>query len=116
MRLAPTVHRSLDHGFIPMLVATARKNGFSAYGGESAARWPAVHTLDAARLYRLVLEAPPAGSRVHAAAEEGVAFRSIAEAIRRGLNVPARSRKERQALILGGWSSASPADRREPRP
>jgi nucleoside-diphosphate-sugar epimerase len=92
MRLAPTVHSSLDHhGFIPMLVAAARKNGFSAYVGEGSARWPAVHTLDAARLYRLALEAAPAGSRIHAAAEEGVPFRAIAEAIARGLNVPAKS-------------------------
>jgi nucleoside-diphosphate-sugar epimerase len=92
MRLAPTVHSSLDHhGFIPMLVAAARKNGFSAYVGDGSARWPAVHTLDAARLYRLALESAPAGSRVHAAAEEGVPFRSIAEAIGRGLKLPARS-------------------------
>src|ERR1700735_4372153 len=85
MRLAPTVHSSLDHhGFIPMIVAAARKNGFSAYVGDGAARWPAVHTLDAARLYRLALESAPAGSHVHAAAEEGVPFRSIAEAIGRG--------------------------------
>ena len=92
MRLAPTVHSSLDHhGFIPMLVAAARKNGASVYVGDGAARWPAVHTLDAARLYRLALESAPAGSRVHAAAEEGITFRLIAEAIGRGLNVPAKS-------------------------
>jgi nucleoside-diphosphate-sugar epimerase len=92
MRLAPTVHSSLDHhGFIPMLVAAARKNGFAAYVGDGAARWPAVHTLDAARLYRLALESAPAGSHVHAAAEEGVAFRAIAEAIGRGLGLPAKS-------------------------
>jgi len=105
MRLAPTVHSSLDHhGFIPMIVAAARKNGFSAYVGDGSARWPAVHTLDAARLYRLALEAAPAGSRVHAAAEEGVAFRSIAEAIGRGLGVPARSiAPEKMADVLGGF-------------
>jgi nucleoside-diphosphate-sugar epimerase len=105
MRLAPTVHSSLDHhGFIPMLVASARKNGFSAYVGDGAARWPAVHTLDAARLYRLALEAAPAGFHVHAAAEEGVAFRSIAEAIGRGLDVPAKSiPTEKAAEFLGGF-------------
>jgi nucleoside-diphosphate-sugar epimerase len=105
VRLAPTVHSSLDHhGFIPTIVGAARKNGFSAYVGEGAARWPAVHTLDAARLYRLALESAPAGTRVHAAADEGVPFRSIAEAIGRGLHVPAKSiRAEEMGAILGGF-------------
>ncbi|CAN5556909.1 SDR family oxidoreductase [soil metagenome] len=105
MRLAPTVHSSLDHhGFIPLLVAAARKNRFAPYVGEGAARWPAVHTLDAARLYRLALESAPAGSRVHAAAEEGVPFRSIAEAIARGLGVPAKSIAAGEAAeIFGGF-------------
>jgi nucleoside-diphosphate-sugar epimerase len=105
VRLAPTVHSSLDHhGFIPMLVAVARKNGFSAYVGDGSARWPAVHTLDAARLYRLALEAVPAGSRVHAVADEGVPFRSIAEEMGRGLNVPAKSiPAERAGDVLGGF-------------
>jgi nucleoside-diphosphate-sugar epimerase len=105
MRLPPTVHSSLDHhGFIPMIVAAARKNGFSAYVGEGSARWPAVHTLDAARLYRLALEAAPAGSRIHATAEEGVPFRAIAEAIGRGLNVPAMSvPSDKAAEIFGGF-------------
>jgi nucleoside-diphosphate-sugar epimerase len=105
MRLAPTVHSSLDqHGFIPMLVAAARKNGFAAYVGEGLARWPAVHTLDAARLYRLALEAAPPGSHVHAVAEEGIPFRAIAEAIGRGLNLSAKSIPAEQAAeIFGGF-------------
>jgi len=105
VRLAPTVHSSLDrHGFIPLIVAAARKNGFSAYVGDGSARWPAVHTLDAARLYRLAVEAAPAGSRLHAAADEGVPFRSIAEAIGRGLNVPAKSiPAEKAAELFGGF-------------
>jgi nucleoside-diphosphate-sugar epimerase len=105
MRLAPTVHSSLDHhGFIPLLVAAARKNGFAAYVGDGAARWPAVHTLDAARLYRLALESAPAGMRVHAAAEEGVPFRVIAEAIGRGLGIPAKSIAAEQAAdVFGGF-------------
>ncbi len=105
MRLAPTVHSSLDHhGFIPMLIATARKNGFAAYVGDGSARWPAVHTLDAARLYRLALESAPPGSRLHAAAEEGVAFRAIAEAIARGVGVPAKSIPAEQAgELFGGF-------------
>jgi nucleoside-diphosphate-sugar epimerase len=92
VRLSPTVHSSLDHhGFIPMLVGMARKNGFAAYVGDGANRWPAVHTLDAARLYRLALEAAPAGAKLHGVADEGVPFRAIAEAIGRGLGLPARS-------------------------
>ena len=85
VRLPPTVHSSLDHhGFIPMFVAAARKNGFSAYVGDGVNVWPAVHTLDAARLYRLALESAPAGTRLHGVADEGVPFRAIAEAIGKG--------------------------------
>ena len=92
IRLPPTVHSSLDHhGFVPMFVAAARKNGFSAYVGDGANLWPAVHTLDAARLYRLALESAPAGTRLHGVADEGVAFRAIAEAIGKGLGLPAKS-------------------------
>lgn len=98
IRLPPTVHSSLDHhGFIPMLVAAARKNGFAGYRGDGANVWPAVHTLDAARLYRLALEAAPAGSRLHGVADEGVPFRAIAEAIATGLGLPARSLDAEQA-------------------
>jgi len=105
IRLSPTVHSSLDrHGFIPMMVAAARRNGFAAYVGEGNARWPAVHTLDAARLYRLALEKAPAGFRAHAAAEQGIPFRAIAEAIGRGLGLPARSIAPEQApAALGGF-------------
>jgi nucleoside-diphosphate-sugar epimerase len=105
MRLAPTVHSSLDHfGFIPIIIAAARKAGFSGYVGEGNARWPAVHTLDAAHLYRLALEKAPAGSHVHAAAEEGVPFRAIAEAIGKGLGIPAKSVAPEKAVeSLGGF-------------
>jgi len=91
VRLAPTVHSSLDqHGFITAVIATARRNGYAAYVGEGANQWPAVHTLDAAVLYRLALEKAPAGSRLHAAADEGVPFREIATAVGRNLGVPVR--------------------------
>ncbi|WP_245814637.1 3-beta hydroxysteroid dehydrogenase [Cystobacter ferrugineus] len=92
IRLAPTVHSSLDlHGFIPSLIAMARRNGFAAYVGEGSNRWPSLHTLDAVRLYRLALEAAPAGSRLHGVADEGVPSRHIAEAIGRGLGLPVAS-------------------------
>ena len=92
VRLAPTVHSSLDHyGFITAIIAAARQNGYGAYVGEGANRWPAVHTLDAAELYRLALEKAPAGARLHAAADEGVPFQQIAAAIGRNLDIPVRS-------------------------
>jgi nucleoside-diphosphate-sugar epimerase len=106
IRLPPTVHSSLDHhGFVPMFVAAARKNGFAAYIGDGANVWPAVHTLDAARLYRLAVESAPAGTRLHGVADEGVAFRAIAEAIGKGLGVPARSVSAEEApAYLGGMT------------
>ncbi|MET8530073.1 SDR family oxidoreductase [Micromonospora sp. NPDC005172] len=92
VRLAPTVHSSLDHyGFVSVIIASARRHGYAAYVGEGANRWPAVHTLDAAVLYRLALEKAPAGVRLHGAADEGVPFRQIAEAIGRNLDIPVRS-------------------------
>ncbi len=90
VRLPPTVHSSLDRtGFVPGLIGMARRNGRAGYVGEGSNRWPAVHTLDAAHLYRLALESAPAGSRLHAVADGGVPFRQIAEAIAGSLGVPA---------------------------
>jgi nucleoside-diphosphate-sugar epimerase len=92
IRLPPTVHSSLDHhGFIPALIGFARAAGAAGYVGDGASRWPAGHTLDAAHLYRLALEAAPAGSRLHGVGDEGVPFKEIAEAIGRNLNVPVGS-------------------------
>jgi len=92
IRLPPTVHSDLDlHGFIPTLIAIAREKGVAGYVGDGANRWPAGHTLDAARLYRLALESAPAGSRLHAVGDEGVPFRDIAAAIGQNLNVPVAS-------------------------
>ena len=90
VRLAPTVHGPGDHGFIGMLVATARKTGKSAYVGDGGNRWPAVHRLDAAILFRLALEAAPAGSVLHGVAEN-VTLKSVAETIARRLGLPAVS-------------------------
>jgi nucleoside-diphosphate-sugar epimerase len=92
IRLSPVVHSSLDtQGFAPTLIAIARDTGVAAYVGDGANRWPAVHTLDAARLFRLALESAPAGSRLHGVAEEGVPFREFAAAIGRNLGVPTAS-------------------------
>ncbi|MBO8193896.1 SDR family oxidoreductase [Streptomyces oryzae] len=88
VRLAPTVHGHDDHGFIPMLIATARKTGVSAYVGDGTNRWPAVHRLDAAVLFRLAVEKAPAGSVLHGVAESGVTLKSIAETIARALRLP----------------------------
>lgn len=89
IRLPPTVHSALDHhGFIPGVIASARRMGASVYVGDGSNRWPAVNTLDAARLYRLALEDAPAGTRLHAVAEEGIPFRLIAERIGVRLGVP----------------------------
>jgi nucleoside-diphosphate-sugar epimerase len=92
IRLSPLVHSSLDHhGFAHRLIDTAREKGVSAYVGDGSSRWPAVHTLDAARLYRLALESAPAGSRLHGVGDEGVPFRTIAEVIGRHLGLPVAS-------------------------
>jgi len=107
IRLAPTVHSTLDHnGFVPMLIALARKNGFAAFVGNGENVWNAVHTLDAARLYRMVLEGTPAGSRWHAVAEEAVTFRTIAQTIGDRLGVPTKSLKPEEApAYFGGFSA-----------
>ena len=92
VRLAPTVHGPGDaRGFISTLVGVARSTGVSAFVGDGSNRWPTVHRRDAATLYRLALESAPAGTPLHAVAEEGVPFRDIAQAIGRQLKVPAVS-------------------------
>jgi nucleoside-diphosphate-sugar epimerase len=91
LRLPPTVHGDGDNGFIATFVDIARRRGVAGYVGNGCNRWPAVHRSDAARLARLAVEAAPAGSVLHAAGDEGVPFRQIAEAIGAGLGVPAAS-------------------------
>jgi len=88
MRLPPTVHGDGDNGFMAALVGIARDKGVSGYIGDGPNRWPAVHRLDAARLFRLALEKAPAGSTLHAVADEGVPVRAIAAVIGRHLDLP----------------------------
>ncbi|MER5791985.1 SDR family oxidoreductase [Streptomyces sp. NPDC001980] len=90
--IPPVVHSTRDRsGFLPILIRIARAAGVSGYAGDGSNQWSAVHTLDLARLYRLALEKAPAGAELHAAAEEGVAVRDIAEVIGRRLGVPVES-------------------------
>jgi nucleoside-diphosphate-sugar epimerase len=105
MRL-PQVHDTVKQGLITYLIAVAREKGVSAYVGEGLNRWPAVHVLDATRLYRLALEKGLAGARYHAVAEEGVPLREIAETIGRGLKLPVISVSPEKAGEHFGWLAA----------
>jgi nucleoside-diphosphate-sugar epimerase len=90
--IPPVTHSAQDrHGFIPILIKIAREAGVSGYVGDGANRWPAVHTLDLARLYRLALDKAPAGAQLYGAAESGITLREIAETIGRQLGIPAAS-------------------------
>ena len=99
----PQVHDRVKQGLVSYAIAVAREKGVSAYIGDGLNRWPAVHLLDAAPLYRLALEKGDRGARYHAVAEEGVPVREIAEAIGRGLKVPVVSKSPEEAAEHFGW-------------
>jgi nucleoside-diphosphate-sugar epimerase len=106
LRFAPTVHGDGDHGFIAALVGVARNRGSAGYVGDGTNRWSAVHRLDAARLVRLGLEKAPAGALLHAVGENAVRAREIAEAIGRGLDLPAVSVPTEDVAEHFGWIGA----------
>jgi nucleoside-diphosphate-sugar epimerase len=103
LRLPPTNHGDGDNGFMATLVGIARDTGASAYIGDGTNRWPAVHRLDSARLFRLAVEAAPAGSTLHGVADEGVPIREIAEVIGRHLEVPVVSISPEDAAEHFTW-------------
>jgi nucleoside-diphosphate-sugar epimerase len=105
MRL-PQVHNTFKQGLVTYAIELARQKGVSAYVGDGRNLWPAVHVLDAARLYRLALEKLEKGARYHAVAEEGVPMREIAEVVGRGLKVPVVSVSREEAPAHFGWLAA----------
>jgi nucleoside-diphosphate-sugar epimerase len=106
VRLPPTVHGEGDHGFMAELVSIARAKGVSGYVDDGANRWPAVHQLDAARVFRLALEQAEPGTTVHAVAEEGVRIREVSEVIAHHLAVPTASIPADSATTHFGWLGA----------
>ena len=117
IRLATTVHGIGDPALMSFLAKLAREKGVSAYIGDGANRWSAVHVSDAGRLYRLALEAGAPARAYHACAEEGVAFRAIAEAIGRALDLPVEPRPREHfgwlASFVGADAPVSSARTRE---
>ncbi|RZK63169.1 MAG: SDR family oxidoreductase [Hymenobacter sp.] len=103
VRLAPSVHGAGDGGFVPMLIACARQKGVAVYASSGDNRWPALHRLDAAQLYRLVLERGAAGGIYHGVADEGIPMREIMGVVGRHLNVPVAAKSPTEAADYLGW-------------
>ena len=106
VRFPPSVHGHGDYGFIAALVGFARENGVSGYVGDGGNRWPAVHRTDAARVVGLALESAPAGTVVHAIAEEGIPTRQIAEAVGRALGLDTEPVAPEKLSWLGPFFAA----------
>jgi nucleoside-diphosphate-sugar epimerase len=106
VRLPPTVHGEHDHGFVARVIEVAREKGVSGYPGDGANRWPAVHRLDAAKVFRSAVEDAPAGAVLHAVAEEGVPVRDIADVIGKHLAVPVTSVAVDAVADHVGWIGA----------
>lgn len=106
VRLPASVHGEGDHGFVPRLIEIARDKGVSGYPGDGSNRWPAVHRLDAANLYRLAIEKAPAGVRLHGIGEEGIPVREIAEVIGRHLSLPVTAIAAEKVNDHFGWLGA----------
>lgn len=103
IRLPPSVHDKGDKGFIPFIITTARNKGRSAYIADGENRWPEVHRLDAALLFRLALEKAIKGSRYNAFDDEGIPVRKLAEVISISLNLPLISISADKAAEHFGW-------------
>ncbi|EXG79784.1 SDR family oxidoreductase [Cryptosporangium arvum] len=103
LRFPPTVHYTGDHGFVAHLARVARERGASAYVGDGANHWSAVHRDDAATAVVLALEKSAPGAAVHAVAEPGIPTRELAEEIGRQLGVPTESVSPEEALARFGF-------------
>lgn len=117
VRLAPSVHGLGDHGFVPILIRTAKQSRVSAYLGDGMNFWAGVHRLDAARIFRLALEQGVTESVYHAVADEAVPFKAIAEVVGNNLGLPVESRSPEHfgwfGHFAGATMSASSARTRE---
>ncbi|KIW96351.1 uncharacterized protein Z519_03420 [Cladophialophora bantiana CBS 173.52] len=103
VRLPPTVHGKEDKGLIPRFIGAAREAGSVTIIGDGSNRWPAVHRLDAAALFRLALEKGTPGAHYHAVAEQGVPMKDIANVVGKNLQVPVESKAAEEAMKTLGF-------------